>query len=232
MSGQELIVLAHEPPWLRQRRLLALAVVAAVAVALMLGVAECVRQRQVASTQHPPWIYGVPDVRFTVVEFADLECTYCRTYFPMLRAWVDAHPDVNWEWRHLPLANHEPAATQAARLAECAGAVGGPPLFWRTVEWLYGHPGQSARLPQALYRRTDRAAIQACLQTDRPDTIVRRQAAEAAHDAIAATPTLRLIDRRLGRSVTLTGLVPPDALSSAIDGLAVPSETLSASDER
>src|SRR3546814_711098 len=72
----------------------------------------------------PPWLYGRADARFTVVGYADLECPYCRAYFPALKRWIDAHPEVNWQWHHLPLSMHEPAATAEARLAECAGETG------------------------------------------------------------------------------------------------------------
>lgn len=44
----------------------------------------------------PPWLYGRADARFTVVGYADLECPYCRAYFPALKRWIDAHPEVNW----------------------------------------------------------------------------------------------------------------------------------------
>jgi protein-disulfide isomerase len=77
-----------------------------------------------AAHDGPPWIYGKPDARFTVVEYADLECPYCRAYFPVLKHWIDANPDVNWQWHHLPLSIHEPAATSEARLAECVGETG------------------------------------------------------------------------------------------------------------
>ncbi|MDG4224218.1 thioredoxin domain-containing protein, partial [Pseudomonas aeruginosa] len=78
----------------------------------------------------PPWLYGRADARFTVVGYADLECPYCRAYFPALKRWIDAHPEVNWQWHHLPLSMHEPAATAGARLAECAGETGGHATFW------------------------------------------------------------------------------------------------------
>src|SRR3546814_12901129 len=71
------------------------------------------------------WLYGRADARFTVVGYADLECPYCRAYFPALKRWIDAHPEVNWQWHHLPLSMHEPAATAEARLAACAGETGG-----------------------------------------------------------------------------------------------------------
>ena len=78
-----------------------------------------------AAPAGPPWRYGNVDARFTLIEYADLECPYCRAYFPVLMRWIDANPDVNWQWHHLPLAMHEPAALNQARLAECAGETGG-----------------------------------------------------------------------------------------------------------
>ena len=69
-----------------------------------------------ATPSGPPWSYGRPDARFTVVEYGDLECPFCRTYFPVLRRWIDGHPEVSWQWHHLPLAMHEPAASAEARI--------------------------------------------------------------------------------------------------------------------
>lgn len=81
----------------------------------------------------PPWRYGRGDARFTVVEYADLECPYCKAYFHVLKQWIDTQADVNWQWHHLPLPIHEPAATRGARLAECAGEVGGATAMLLTV---------------------------------------------------------------------------------------------------
>jgi protein-disulfide isomerase len=204
----------------RRHRVLVLSMIVITTVAIVLWLGPCLNRPPTAHSGHPPWIYGTPTARFTVIEFADLECAYCAMYFPTLHAWIDAHPDVNWEWRHLPLAEHEPAATQAARLAECAGEFGGSPLFWWTVQWLYQHPGERIARPEGLYRAAAAEAIRKCLQSDRPGAIVRRQRGEATQEAITATPTLRLLDRRDGRAVTVAGIVSPDVLSSALDALA------------
>ena len=58
----------------------------------------------------PPWRYGRDDARFTVVEYADLECPFCRAYFAVLKQLDRRAPEVNWQWHHLPLTMHEPAA--------------------------------------------------------------------------------------------------------------------------
>src|SRR3546814_16596330 len=73
----------------------------------------------------PPWLYGRSDARFTVVGYADLECPYCRAYFPTLQRWLDTHPEANWQWHHLPLSMHEPAATAGAPHGRASGRAKG-----------------------------------------------------------------------------------------------------------
>ena len=87
----------------------------------------------------PPWQMGNPEGRFTLTLYADLECPFCRSYFPVLKRWVAGNADVALQWHHLPLAAHEPAASAEASLAECAGESGGHAAFWQAVEWVYAH---------------------------------------------------------------------------------------------
>lgn len=170
------------------------------------------------SASGPPWFYGRPDARVTVIEYTDLECPYCRAYFPVLKAWIDAHPDVRWQWQHFPLAAHEPAATAGARLAECAGEVGGSPAFWQAVEWVYAHTrGDGQGLPEGLRYPGLTPAVQQCLDSTRPDAVVRAQSSDAARSGVQATPTLSLQHRESGKTLLLQGPVEGDALLSAID---------------
>ncbi|MGU8127951.1 DsbA family protein, partial [Escherichia coli] len=55
-------------------------------------------------------LYGDAKARWTINEYADLECPFCKVYTPRLKRWVDSHPDVNLVWRHLPLQMHGEAA--------------------------------------------------------------------------------------------------------------------------
>lgn len=169
----------------------------------------------------PPWLYGRSDARFTVVSYADLECPYCRAHFPTLQRWIDANPEVNWQWHHLPLPMHEPAATAGARLAECAGEAGGHAAFWQAVAWVYAHTRSEGQgLPEDVSYPGLTEAQQQCLDSERPDALIRAQAVEAAHSGIAATPTLQLRDRDTGKTLLLHGPVEGDALLSALDLLA------------
>ncbi|MFU5616603.1 DsbA family protein [Pseudomonas aeruginosa] len=185
-----------------------------------------------ASASGPPWRYGRDDARFTVVEYADLECPFCRAYFAVLKRWIDAHPDVNWQWHHLPLATHEPATTANARLVECVGEAGGPAAFWQAVEWVYAHTrGDGQGLPEGLGYPGITADAQHCLDGDRPDALIRAQSASAAQEGVKVTPTLRLLDRQSGKTLLLHGPVEGDALLSAIDLLAAGGTTETASKE-
>jgi protein-disulfide isomerase len=166
----------------------------------------------------PPWIYGTETARFTLVEYADLECPYCQAYFPTLRQWIDAHPEVNWQWHHLPLSVHEPATSREARFAECVGETGGHVAFWQAVAWIYQHTRSDGQgLPTDVQYPFKSATLQTCLDSARPDALIRSEAEEAAHDDIAVTPTLRLLDHQTSKTLVLSGPVEGDALLSAID---------------
>lgn len=224
----------HLPGFVRSRRFILLALPAA--ALLLLAALSFLRPRATtliearlpshaetvpSAPSGPPWRYGQPDARFTVVEYADLKCPFCRTYFPVLKRWIDGHPEVNWQWHHLPLAMYEPAASAEARLVECVGEAGGPTAFWQAVEWVYAHTrGDGQGLPEGLGYPDLKPAAQQCLTSDRPDVVIRTQVAEAAKNGVTATPALQLRDRESGKTLLLHGPVEGDALLSALDLLA------------
>lgn len=169
----------------------------------------------------PPWLLGNPDGRFTLTLYADLECPFCRAYFPLLKRWVNGNADVALQWQHLPLAAHEPAASAEARLAECAAESGGHAAFWQTIEWVYAHTRSNGQgLPAGLRYPGLTLAIEQCLASERPDAMIRAQAGESATGGVTATPSVRLHDRETGKAVLLVGPIEGDALLSAMDMLA------------
>jgi protein-disulfide isomerase len=77
---------------------------------------------------------GDPAAPVKIVEFADLECPFCRGFDRIARDAMRKHPaDVSVVFVHYPLESHR-FAEQAARAAECAGARG---KFSEVVELLY-----------------------------------------------------------------------------------------------
>ncbi|WP_016848911.1 thioredoxin domain-containing protein [Xanthomonas citri] len=171
-----------------------------------------------AQVAGPPWQLGNPEGRFTMTLYGDLECPFCRSYFPLLKRWVGINADVALQWQHMPLAAHEPAASAEARLAECAAEVDGHAAFWQTIEWVYAHTRSDGQgLPVGLRYPDLTPAIEQCLASERPDLAIRTQAAEATKSGVTATPSVRLHDRQTGQTMLLQGPIEGDALLSAMD---------------
>lgn len=171
-------------------------------------------------TAAPLWVYGNVHARYTLIEYADLECPYCKAYFPMLKAWIDAHPDVYWQWQHRPLAIHEPAATREAWLAECAGRTNGNDGFWRAVAWIYANTrGNGEGLPASAGFPESSPKLKECLGNPTIGNAVQAQAEAADRAGIEATPTMQLVDHASGKTIVLEGAIEGDALLSAIDWL-------------
>ncbi|TEE72707.1 DsbA family protein [Pseudomonas aeruginosa] len=174
----------------------------------------------------PPWLMGNPKGRFTLTLYADLECPFCREYFPQLKRWIGNNTDVALQWHHQPLAEHEPAASAEARLVECAAEAGGHVAFWQAIEWVYAHTRSDGQgLPDGLRHPESTPAVEQCMASERPSAAIRAQAAEATKSGVTATPSLRLLDRQTGQAILLQGPIEGDALLSAMDMLAADGPT-------
>ena len=216
------------PLSVRRRRCLRLLACAVGMLALLLFALLTVAQREVSDAtpaptteQHPagpPWRHGQPDARFVLTFYADLECPFCKDYYPGLKSWIGQQADVSLQWHHLPLAAHEPVASALASMAECAGETGGHGAFFDAIGWLYQHTRSGGQgLPEGRRFPGLTPALRDCLDSERPQAVVRTQAEQGTHAGITATPSLRLEDRQSGRSLLLQGPVEGDALLSAMD---------------
>jgi len=205
---------------LRRRRRRLLWSVSVCVLALMVGISMRLHEARQVETNSPPWRYGAADARFTLVFYADLECPYCKDYSPQLRRWIEANPDVNLQWHHLPLSIHEPATSVQARLVECAGRTGGHEKFWSAVQWVYDHTRSDGQgVPDWAAFPNTSAALTACTASEEIAAFVQEQVDTALASGITATPSLRLTDNTSGQSLALPGPVPGDVLLSAIDSL-------------
>ncbi|MFP9230762.1 DsbA family protein [Pectobacterium cacticida] len=174
-----------------------------------------------ASVAGPPWQMGDVEGRFMLTLYADLECPFCRAYFPQIKQWVSNTADVALQWHHLPLAAHEPAASAEARLVECVAQASGNAAFWQAVEWVYANTrGDGQGLPDGLRYPDATPAIEQCLASERPDTFIRTQVEQAMRSGVIGTPSVLLHDRQTAQSILLKGPIEGDLLLSAMDMLA------------
>ncbi|SMF19657.1 MULTISPECIES: DsbA family protein [unclassified Pseudomonas] len=170
-----------------------------------------------------PWVYGSPDARWTVTEYADLECPYCKTYTPALKEWVQQQKDVNLRWHHLPLDFHGPVAIHEARLVECAATMGGEDVFWQAIDQTFARTrsngqGISGQLDVNGISNQD---LEDCATNNTGIAqYISRQAEDAIKAGITATPTILIKDNTTGRSIKIEGPADSVLILSAIDRLA------------
>jgi hypothetical protein len=90
--------------------------------------------------------------------------------------------------------------------------------FWQAVTWIYQQTrSDGAGIPDNMQYPALTPAIQACLDSTRPQAVIQAQADEGSRDGVTATPTLKLSDNQSGHTIVLPGPVEGDALLSALD---------------
>lgn len=135
---------------------------------------------------------GRADAPVTIVEFTDLQCTFCRRFhidtFPTLKKEYVDTGKVRFVTRDLPLDFHQ-YAQKAAVAARCAGDQG---KFWEmrgtilesdvpaTDDFIFKQVGNF---------KLDRVKFQTCLDSGQYQTNVRKDRDEATSLEITGTPT-------------------------------------------
>ena len=128
----------------------------------------------------------------TIVEFSDFECPYCRVFpeqvLPSLkREYIDTGL-VRFIHKDLPLPFHK-QAMPAAAAARCAGEQN---RYWDLYGALFDQQNCldcKGVLGIAKELRLDASALQACMQREATQTLIKANRSEAALHNIRATPT-------------------------------------------
>ncbi|KZL22701.1 DsbA family protein [Pseudovibrio sp. Ad37] len=171
-------------------------------------------------------IYGNVDARFTIVEYSDLECPYCKKFHETPKKVVEAsNGNVNWQYKHLPLDFHNPAAKQQAVAAECVREQKGNKGFWVFVDEVFKRSGSNGQgvsdLPKLINEvGADIDQLQTCMRGGRATQIVERDVQRANDLNIRSTPSSFVVDNTTGISVPLSGAQPYEAVVAIIRRLA------------
>ena len=81
-------------------------------------------------------VLGDKGAPITIVEYSDLDCPYCKRFHGTMHQVIDNYDNVNWVFRHFPLPQLHPDATNKAKTAECVGDVAGEDKFWEFIDVL------------------------------------------------------------------------------------------------
>lgn len=167
-------------------------------------------------------IYGDLNARFTLVEFSDIECPYCKQFHNTPREIADASKgNVNWQWKNLPLDFHNPAALQLAMAAECVAELKGNRAFWVAVGDMFEQTGGNGRGVKDLAALvdgtgTDVSDFRDCMVSERHNAKIQEDIQLATRVGITGTPALVIVDNQTGKSQVLKGAQPPQSIMAII----------------
>lgn len=190
--------------------------------------AEVVNQR---SKLVPPkgdneYVFGQANARFTLIEYSDFECPFCKKFHVTAEQFVKQNPDVNWVYRHFPLDFHNPGAQKQAEAAECAGELLGNKGYWDYSRLIFertrsngkGFPIQNL-VPLAVELGMSEFNFRTCLDSEKYRNKVLRQYQEGQQAGVTGTPGNFLRDNDTGNIIAVHGAQPLSNLNKALSQL-------------
>ena len=137
--------------------------------------------------------YGAPEAtaKVTVVEFADFECPFCRTFSPALKKAVTRLQDkgVRLVFKHFPVSVH----TRAVASGRAAYAVHKQGKFWEYHDLLYQKAPKLSDSALGEYARSigvDMEAFEAVRGSERSELVVASDKKEGLRAGCEGTPTI------------------------------------------
>lgn len=175
-------------------------------------------------------IYGDLGARFTLVEFSDMECPFCKQFHDTPKQIVDASKgNVNVQWKHMPLDFHNPAARKEALAAECIAEQKGNRGFWVFVNDIFYHSqGNGAGVADLASVVTgvgaDLDAFRECLRSGKYEDKVEADIQKAKSYGVNGTPATFVVDNQTGKSQLLGGAQPAQAIMAVMRKMMIESQ--------
>lgn len=178
--------------------------------------------RPVDETDH---IFGNPNAAVYIVEYADLECPYCKNFHVTMHQLMDYYGpsgNVAWVYRQFPLAQIHSKAPIEAQAAECAAEQGGSEAFFNYIDKVYEVTPSSNgldlnQLPViAEGVGLDRKAFETCMASNKFARKVQDAYTQAISEGAQGTPHIVIMAN--GSVVaTLNGNQPYASMRAAVD---------------
>lgn len=171
-------------------------------------------------------ILGNPNAAVKVVEYADLECPFCKTFNTTMHQIMDYYGpsgNVAWVYRPFPLAQIHSKAPEEAQAAECAADQGGDTAFYKYIDQVYAiTPSENNldlnQLPIIAQQiGLDVTKFNTCLSSGQEAQKVQNSYNEAIAAGGQGTPFILIMVG--SQAVALQGAQPYDSMRAAIDAV-------------
>lgn len=177
------------------------------------------------STPDGKRIYGSNNARFTLQMFSDIECPICRKMHSGMKQVVDhSQGSVNWEFKHFPLAMHNPVAAVEAQAVECVAESYDNRHAWISLEqFILSTKGNGQGLEDIVSKARsfglNGGLLARCLNSDSHKDKINKDYEEGRRLGITGTPAVRIIDNVSKRELLIKGYRAPEQLLQAIQEL-------------
>lgn len=167
-------------------------------------------------------VYGNLKAEFTLVEFSDLECPFCKRFHDTPKRLADSSGGrLNWEWQHYPLQFHDPAAHVAATTAECVNELVGNKAFWAFTGEYFNHTQLNGQGPEDITRIAESvgvspSALKTCVDSGKYAEKIQKQIAKGTSLGVTGTPATVVVDNKTGNRLLVKGAVPAQEFQAAI----------------
>jgi protein-disulfide isomerase len=176
-------------------------------------------------------ILGNPQAPVKIVEYADLECPYCKVFHTTMHQIVDyynqnAAGQVAWVFRPFPLGSIHSKAPEEAQAAECAADQGGDAAFFKYIDKIYQiTPSENnldlTQLPVVAGQiGLNVNTFNQCLSSGKFAQKVTDSYSEAISEGGQGTPYIILMaNNAVVHGGVLSGAQPYDSMRAAIDAV-------------
>ena len=189
------------------------------------GQEQAINFRAADSSDH---ILGNPNATVKVIEYADLECPYCKVFHTTMHQIMDYYGqsgNVAWVFRPFPLGQIHSKAPKEAEAAECAADQDGSQAFFAYVDKIYNiTPSENnldlAQLPivaKDIGLNVD--TFNSCLSSGKFTQKVQNSYNEAIKAGGTGTPYILITKDGSTDAIPLEGAQPYDSMRAAIDAV-------------
>lgn len=172
------------------------------------------------------YIRGEQKAEFSLIEYSDFECPFCKRFHKTAMQFIEQNPEVNWVYRHFPLNFHNPGAQKQAEASECAGELGGNDAFWQYTDLIYERTRSNGKgfpidklAPLAVEIGLDQEAFKQCLNSEKYKRKVLQQMANGQAGGVTGTPGNFIRHNATGATIAVHGAQPLRALKQALESL-------------
>lgn len=171
------------------------------------------------STPDNRMLYGDHNAIFTLQEFADIECPYCRKMHGGIKQVIDHSQGViNWEFKHFPLPSHNPAAANESLIVGCIAENYGNKKAWIALEKLITETrgaGKGIENDEESFARSlglNGRIIQNCIAADDVKHKINNDFDDGRKLNIKSTPAIRVINNKTKEEYLIKGYKTPEQI--------------------